>query len=741
MAAKQVCILFVAVAVLVLFGAPIEAQSTSQSDLCALNNYGNATRKCGIEKRCFCSETCLYCVGQTIEDLNGLMDVPNITNFLFSKNNVTLPKYMQGRAHAVDLKGNQITSLPSTTFQYMYFVEELGLGLNQISSLEADVFQNMPLLRVLGLPGNPLGELPETVFQNNSLLQELLLRNTQLSSLPIKVFQSLTLLALLDLSSNSLTYIPPTLFKNCVSIEVLLLDHNYLNNIQSEAFSTLTVLSNLLLSHNNLNEVPTFTSPRITSVTFDNNNLNMVKAVNTSFNTIVSKWQENKRCSGCVAVPFLSITNNPVSCTIVVLGVGPQFVCNCAVLYENKDGECIIPSEVWKYIVGAACGGFGAAMVLGLGFFIQKRFTSMRHDLGVHEQLLNDRTNEVMELISAWEISADDVTLVRRIDHGSEGAFGEVWYAEWDGLGVAVKRLRSALFALDEQASQDFEAEVDFLRKCRHRNVVRFFGAGKWEDLPFLVTEYLELGSLSTYLRQSKSQLPVDMTNISTMSFAYKATPATSQNPGEKIKISWEQRLSFAQDIHAGMQYIHTLGRVHRDLKTANVLLSAKLRCKVADFGTMKDIFQKNRMMERTSKSTFSQSLTSTSMDFVDNKSGTLTAGVGTPLYMAPEVIRGESYGAGADMWSFGIVLWELATRLRPDLTVFANNIDWSGPFLVCLEKALTAGVRLPLRKDEAPPGYAELIKRCNELAPQARPTWDDVGEILEELDISGMSD
>lgn len=53
-----------------------------------------------------------------------------------------------------------------------------------------------------------------------------------------------------------------------------------------------------------------------------------------------------------------------------------------------------------------------------------------------------------------------------------------MWKGNWDGLIVAVKRLRSALFEMDPLVIKDFEEEVHFLRKCRHRNMVRFFGAG-----------------------------------------------------------------------------------------------------------------------------------------------------------------------------------------------------------------------------------------------------------------------
>eukprot|EP00039_Didymoeca_costata_P002273 m.58879 g.58879 ORF g.58879 m.58879 type:complete len:1458 (-) comp11205_c0_seq1:96-4469(-) len=347
----------------------------------------------------------------------------------------------------------------------------------------------------------------------------------------------------------------------------------------------------------------------------------------------------------------------------------------------------------WVAVVSIFGGVLLGFLLVYLVWKLVQRDYQLRRNLGRHELLLQEKNMELTELINAWEISPDDVMLIRRIDVESEGAFGEVWYAEWDGMGVAVKRLRSMMEPGEEPdtfAGREFEAEVDFLRKCRHRNIVRFFGAGNLDGRPFLVTEYLELGSLNTYIRK---------------------------NMGD---ISESLKLSFSLDVQAGMQYLHDLGRLHRDLKSGNVLLSKKLRAKVGDFGSMRDILKSNSSPQHFV------------LDTPINHVATLTTGIGTPVYMAPEILRNQHYGPSADVWSFGILLWEIQTETVPDLSRFTEDFDWSGPFLVRMQQALSSGHRLPL--DDVPKPYANLITSCTDMSPLARPTFVELGEALQEL-------
>ncbi len=119
----------------------------------------------------------------------------------------------------------------------------------------------------------------------------------------------------------------------------------------------------------------------------------------------------------------------------------------------------------------------------------------------------------------------------------------------------------------------------------------------------------------------------------------------------------------------------------------------------------------------------------------VSREGASLTTGVGTPLYMAPEVLRRSvAYGPSADVWSFGVLVWEIATQARPDLATYVPQAGWRGPFLIALEKALTMGHRLPLDAGAWPPGLAEVVAQCWDMVPGNRPTFAALGDTLSAI-------
>jgi LRR receptor-like serine/threonine-protein kinase FLS2 len=102
-----------------------------------------------------------------------------------------------------------------------------------------------------------------------------------------------------------------------------------------------------------------------------------------------------------------------------------------------------------------------------------------------------------------------------------------------------------------------------------------------------------------------------------------------------------------------------------------------------------------------------------------------MTCGVGTPLYMSPEVIRGSEYNQPADVWSFGILLWEIASQQTPDLLKQEGKIR--GPLLSNLLQLIEAGKQLRVERDAWPEWVCTLIADCNALNPARRPTFRDV--------------
>ncbi|XP_040998672.1 serine/threonine-protein kinase STY8-like isoform X2 [Juglans microcarpa x Juglans regia] len=198
-----------------------------------------------------------------------------------------------------------------------------------------------------------------------------------------------------------------------------------------------------------------------------------------------------------------------------------------------------------------------------------------------------------------WEIDRKSLTIGERI---ASGSCGDLYHGVYLSEDVAVKILRSE--HLNNALEDEFAHEVAILREVQHKNVVQFIGACTKPPHLCIVTEYMPGGSLYDYLHKNHNILELP------------------------------QLLKFAVDVSKGMEYLHQNNIIHRDLKTANLLMDTHNVVKVADFGVAR--FQ--------------------------TQGGTMTAETGTYRWMAPEVINHQPYNQKADVFSFAIVLWELVT-------------------------------------------------------------------------------
>lgn len=144
------------------------------------------------------------------------------------------------------------------------------------------------------------------------------------------------------------------------------------------------------------------------------------------------------------------------------------------------------------------------------------------------------------------------------------GGFGVVYKGELhDGTMIAVKRMEAAV--ISNKALDEFQAEIAILTKVRHRNLVSILGYSIEGNERLLVYEYMSNGALSKHLFQWKQ---------------FELEP-----------LSWKKRLNIALDVARGMEYLHNLAHqcyIHRDLKSANILLGDDFRAKVSDFGLVK---------------------------------------------------------------------------------------------------------------------------------------------------------
>ncbi len=260
----------------------------------------------------------------------------------------------------------------------------------------------------------------------------------------------------------------------------------------------------------------------------------------------------------------------------------------------------------------------------------------------------------------AYQGRVIDGPLERGRELGS-GGFGVVYYGVYKGHEVAIKTLKSLA---PNQVAQ-FEQEVQVMERLNHPRVVQFYGAMRADDYS-LVIEYMPGGPLDELLRSSK-------------------------------RIAKKQIYQIGVDIASGIAYLHKNGVTHNDLKSPNVLLDNWWRAKVCDFGFSKI---------RTENSTYG-SCNSFSWP-----------------WSAPELLSSNNprNSKEADVYSFGVLLWELGARLPP----------MKGLSIVEIAQRAVKEERDPI-SEGTPPPMKELIKRCWSLAPNERPTIDEALKYLED--------
>ncbi|XP_020585615.1 LIM domain kinase 1 isoform X2 [Phalaenopsis equestris] len=220
-------------------------------------------------------------------------------------------------------------------------------------------------------------------------------------------------------------------------------------------------------------------------------------------------------------------------------------------------------------------------------------------------------------LVADSEIRWEDLVLGEEI---GQGTFGVVYHGHWIGSDVAIKVY--ARMDYQESALLDYKMEIAIMKKLRHPNVLLFMGAVYSLERLAIVTEYLPRGSLFKTLHKNKHALDL------------------------------RRRLQMALDVVKGMNYLHRRNPpiIHRDLKSSNLLVDKAWRVKVGDFG-----------------------LSSLKISTVV----TTKNGIGTPQWMAPEVLRGEYSSEKSDVFSFGVILWELMTESIPWRNLNSMWSEW----------------------------------------------------------------
>ncbi|XP_006469005.2 probable serine/threonine-protein kinase SIS8 isoform X1 [Citrus sinensis] len=261
--------------------------------------------------------------------------------------------------------------------------------------------------------------------------------------------------------------------------------------------------------------------------------------------------------------------------------------------------------------------------------------------------------NKPLLAYEEWNIDFSELTVGTRV---GIGFFGEVFRGIWNGTDVAIKVFLEQ--DLTAENMEDFCNEISILSRLRHPNVILFLGACTKPPRLSMITEYMELGSLYHLIHLS----------------------------GQKKKLSWRRKFKMLRDICRGLMCIHRMKIVHRDLKSANCLVNKHWTVKICDFGLSRII---------------------TDSPMRDSSSA------GTPEWMAPELIRNEPFTEKCDIFSLGVIMWELCTLNRPWEGVLPERVVYA---------VANEGSRLEI--PEGPLG--RLIADCW-AEPQERPSCEEI--------------
>ncbi|KAK9801972.1 hypothetical protein WJX73_004080 [Symbiochloris irregularis] len=245
-----------------------------------------------------------------------------------------------------------------------------------------------------------------------------------------------------------------------------------------------------------------------------------------------------------------------------------------------------------------------------------------------------------------------------------QGGFGSVYKALQNGVREVAVKISETMQQGRASDHDAFWREIELIAHCRDRNVLQFYGAAVNGSEVLLVTEFCERGDLYH---------------------------AIAEQGGDHIdsELCWYRRgKGIALDVARGLFSLHSRRIVHFDVKSPNVLLTNEYLAKVADVGLAHPLLSRTHL--------------------------TQTTGIkGTWAWQAPETITGTGVTTAADIWSFGVIMWELMTGERPQRGRY----------------------RTPRVPEEGPQSAVDLMRACMEEDPELRPTAGEIIRNLQKMD------
>ncbi|CAL2269723.1 unnamed protein product [Prunus armeniaca] len=314
----------------------------------------------------------------------------------------------------------------------------------------------------------------------------------------------------------------------------------------------------------------------------------------------------------------------------------------------------------------------------------QEKFFKQNGGFLLQEKISSFGSSSKAKLFTAEELerATDNYNQSRFL---GQGGYGTVYKGMLlDGTIVAVKRSR----AIDKHQIEQFINEVVILTQINHRNIVKLLGCCLETEVPVLVYEYIQNGTLSHHIQLKHIETP---------------------------SLSWEHRFRIACEVAGAVSYMHSAASIpifHRDIKSSNILLDHNYSAKVSDFGTSKSI-----PLDKTHLTTEVQ---------------------GTFGYMDPEYFQSSKFTDKSDTYSFGVTLVEILTGKTPFSFAKEDGENLVASFISLTRENQLVQILDPQVVREAEMEHvgaiAELATRCLRLNGKKRPSMKEVSTELEGL-------
>ncbi|XP_058527543.1 proto-oncogene tyrosine-protein kinase receptor Ret [Ochotona princeps] len=318
---------------------------------------------------------------------------------------------------------------------------------------------------------------------------------------------------------------------------------------------------------------------------------------------------------------------------------------------------------------------------------------------GARRPSLDSMENQVsvntfkMPVDPKWEFPRKNLVLGKTL---GEGEFGKVVKATAFRLKGRAGYTTVAVKMLKENASnselRDLQSEFNLLKQVNHPHVIKLHGACSQDGPLLLIVEYAKYGSLRGFLRDSRKVGP------GYVGGGGGRNSGSLDHPDERA-LTMGDLISFAWQISRGMQYLAEMKLVHRDLAARNILVAEGRKMKISDFGLSRDVYEEDSYVKRSK--------------------GRIPV-----KWMAIESLFDHIYTTQSDVWSFGVLLWEIVTL---------GGNPYPGIPPERLFNLLRTGHRME-RPDNCSEEMYRLMLQCWKQEPDKRPVFGDISKDLEKM-------